>query len=547
MNYDETRDSEQLRLLTPAIDDFINRFQNHQPGASTCSRRTIFFFPGGMASQLARAKQKFVDNLSAPQTFDYKTVWITMDVLKGAARKLEMYRDNQGVFRDKGDHIIIANGSVNLAGATPHCKFIDWCANNSADLFVFNWDWRRRLDETVNFFVGKFLPFFQERVMAAGCTDPLASLVLVGHSFGGMIVNLILRGNDPAVTNMTHAITVGTPFYGYTGQAHRWFEGDEWVNGPLGVYKKEMIGVITSLPALYVLGLLDGPTYDGNKTDLGSDAKSPLASYPSMDATNGAQRADPYDPQPNGNLVRYPGNLGFNYYELEYAKLLSEKMAGPMDPALLKKFFHIRGVRAVADTAGAVTCGWIPSNFDPFINSSPIVDAPPMPGDNTQPAWTARLVTNDPSRCITVSGSDVSHMFLMNAAETLDAIGTILCGTGATQNSPDDSETATYEEAIQFVRWVNEPENARIKWPALDDPKLFEKLPERFKKNFVGIARRIIMDILKRPAPHRARPRRDTPSGKPATGNPLRSPAAKSKSEAAEAPARRPRANSGNK
>ena len=30
---------------------------------------------------------------------------------------------------------------------------------------------------------------------------------------------------------MTHAITVGTPFYGYPGQVRRWFEGEPYLTG----------------------------------------------------------------------------------------------------------------------------------------------------------------------------------------------------------------------------------------------------------------------------------------------------------------------------
>src|SRR5262249_24092482 len=228
--YDETRDSEHLRLLTPAIDAFIRQCQHPAATTSTCPRQTMFFFPGGIASSLARATQKFVDGVAAPQAFEYKPVWIAPNTFMGGARDLKMYRDSAGTFRDKGDRIIVADGAV-LLGYTPHQGLIDWCANNHVDLFVFPWDWRRRLDEAVKMFVGKCLPFVRARVLAAGCPDPLARFSLVGHSFGGMIVNLILRNNDPIVAHMTQAITVATPFYGSPGQVHRWFEGEPYLNG----------------------------------------------------------------------------------------------------------------------------------------------------------------------------------------------------------------------------------------------------------------------------------------------------------------------------
>jgi hypothetical protein len=48
MNYRDTRDSEQLRILDKSIDTFISGFH---PTA-----QTIIFFPGGLASRLLRAK-----------------------------------------------------------------------------------------------------------------------------------------------------------------------------------------------------------------------------------------------------------------------------------------------------------------------------------------------------------------------------------------------------------------------------------------------------------------------------------------------------------
>ena len=54
-SYEDTRDSEHLRLLTPAIDAFISRSRNPRPTTSPSPRRTVFFFAGGLATQLLRA------------------------------------------------------------------------------------------------------------------------------------------------------------------------------------------------------------------------------------------------------------------------------------------------------------------------------------------------------------------------------------------------------------------------------------------------------------------------------------------------------------
>ena len=209
--YAETRDDETLRLLTPAINAFIAQCHRPLSPTSTCPRQTVFFFPGGMASRLRRATAKFVDGAVGAQMFNYDTVWVTLLTPAGGARDLKMHRDSTGTFRDKGDYIIVADAALSLLNCTPHDGFIAWCAANNVDLFVFPWDWRRRLDETVTFFLHKFLPFFRASVQNAGCPDPLTRFALVGHSFGGMVANLLLRSNPPILANLTRVITVVTP------------------------------------------------------------------------------------------------------------------------------------------------------------------------------------------------------------------------------------------------------------------------------------------------------------------------------------------------
>jgi hypothetical protein len=530
--YDETRDSEQLNVLKPAIDDFIGRFQNPPATTSTCPRRTMFFFPGGMATQLSRARAKFVDGATALQTFQYDPVWLVGSTFLGGARDLKMYRDSAGTFRDKGSRIIVSDGIVSFFGSTPHDALIDWCADNHVDLFVVPWDWRRRLDETAEFFARKFLPFFQARVIAAGGPDPLASFVLVGHSFGGMVVNLILRDNDPMVANLTHAITVATPFYGYPGQMHRWFEGEKYLNGPLDVFKQDMMETIASLPGLYILHFLDEVTYNNSTNQAAltaGDPDFPLLSYPSMDATTPNRRADPYKPQTNGALVRYPVLTGFDGTELDYARLQFQLLASPMDPSQLEKFYNIRGVRTeadeetpISDTIGSVTWDWIATTFD-STDPSPIVDGASVPGDDTQPAWTARLATNDPSRCITVRGSDVQHMCMMNHALVMEAIETILCPKGAavSSSSTPAPSPVSDEDVVEFLRWMSANAEIVRQWTRLDDPKLRDSVPRKFRGIFDAIARRIMRDIMKRPGPKE----RTEPAAPPRTARAPKPPA----------------------
>ena len=537
--YGQTRDRETLRRLMPAIDAFSNRYKNPPPTTSPCPRRTLFLFPGGMASQLSRARRKFVDGLSAWQQFNYDTLWLSFGALfEGHAARMAMKRDISGVFRERDNHIIIADDVVNIFGLTPYDGFTAWCTQNNLDWFIFPWDWRRRLKDAAHFFVHVFLPAFRARVMAAGCPDPLATFVLVGHSFGGMVVNLLLRGNPPALANMTHAITVATPFYGYPSQVHRWFEGDVYVNGPFDAFRAQMMKTIASLPGLYTLQFLDAEMFDDPTTHsgLGSDPAFPLNDYPSKDATDSTRRADPYFPEANGAQVRYPGTTGFQWTELDYADLQIKYLASPMAPNLAKKFFNIRGVRTqgdgvtvISDTADRITWDWIDPTYNAS-NATPIVNTSSAPGDDTQPAWTTRLVTNDPARWITVKGSGLQHMFLMNEPGVLSALATILCGPGvimmSAENAPSQPEPASDEEVVQFMRWLSKQRGRIRQWPNAGDKDLRKEVPAEFRDKLPSLARRIMMDILKRPGPKgmwgREAPKARPAGRKPPGGRPRR-------------------------
>jgi len=509
LTYEETRDREHLRLITPAVDAFIERLRKPPANPAAGPRQTVFFFPGGLANQLMRATKKFRPGTTEPQTFDYEVLWLTEDVLeRGAGRHLKMRRDGTGVFRDSGDRIIVASGVI---WSELYNGFIDWCAANNLDLLVFDWDWRRRLEDAVAFFVRTFLPFFRARVLDAGLADPLASFSLVGHSFGGMVANLILRSNDPIVANLARVITVATPFYGYAGQLHCWFEGHYLVNGEDDVFKQEMMEVIASLPAPYTLHYLDEATYRATAAQAGlaGDPEFPLAAYPSTDATVGTALADAYNPGTNGSRVRYPGKTGFDLAELDYARLQLQQLAAPMPAHLAEKFFNIRGVTTESDgqtpkpnTKGNVTWDWISTSFD-ATDPSPIADGALVPGDDTQPAWTARLATNAPARCITVRDSTLDHMMLMKHPRTLDALGSILRAPGAAIRlpAPLPPEPASDADLVVFLRWLRA--RPRRKGPTLrfDDPALRDLVPAELRAQLPGITLRIVTDILKRPAP----------------------------------------------
>jgi hypothetical protein len=71
--YNATRESEQLRYLKVDIARFIQRYESKP---LTTGRRTLFLFPGGMGSQLLRARTPYQDD-GTPQTFQYDNYWLS--------------------------------------------------------------------------------------------------------------------------------------------------------------------------------------------------------------------------------------------------------------------------------------------------------------------------------------------------------------------------------------------------------------------------------------------------------------------------------------
>ena len=497
IGYHERRDQDQLEVYRRDIDDFIRAYQNALPSRD---RQTLFFFPGGMASQLWRSTKPFREGVPNPP-FRYDKMWLNLSSLLWRARKLGMEKDGAGLFRDKDNHIVVADGAVNLDGCTPHDGLIEWCRDNHVDLFVFNWDWRRRQEETARLFVREFWPLFKRRLKEEGIEQAAQNFSLLGHSFGGMIVNLILRGNDAGVARMLrYAITAATPFYGYPGQVHRWFEGEPLLNGDGKEEWVELIRVINSMPGLYVLHFLDYQTYQRDRAALEAD-EFPLTDYPSVDAETGVDR-DPWDQatDPRGR-VRYPEQtMGFHLAELKHALRVFRRMAAPLGD---KRFYNIRGVQVddegkpLHDTLSAVACGWIGEQFHPK-DGCPIANAKKkVPGDDTQPAWTARLASNDPARCITVRDKDVSHIFLLSNAAALRELAAILHVAPPPRHARSLPERASSGEFERFRAWLKEYGKRRsIKEPS--DQEILDVMPDDIRSNLPRIAPRIIEQLLKR-------------------------------------------------
>lgn len=403
MSYSETRDSEQLRYLQADIASFVLRYQSRP---ASPNRRTIFLFPGGMGTQLLRARTPYQPNGPDHQTFQYDPVWLTPSTFLGDALNLKMHQVD-GEYRDLNDQIIIPYGSVELFGLTPYTRFTLWCELNDLDWFFFGWDWRRRLEDTVDFFFDQFLPVFGQ-----ACPEALQQFVLIGHSFGGMVVTLMLQEANAALDNMTHAITVASPFYGYDGQIHRWFEGEPLLNH-LG--QMEIIKTISSFPGCYALPYLDHATYLANEAALSSE----LPAYPSRDFTNANQVVDPFNP----GLDRYPQNTDFSMSELARGLQVFQKVAaGPADQ-YIDRFFNIRGIQSQDGTTGSISWSALTGPNNP--DNTPIQNGVFVNGDGTQPAYTARLATLPAAQIFPVTG-DIDHMFLMEEDETHRCIAQIL-------------------------------------------------------------------------------------------------------------------------
>lgn len=315
------------------------------------------------------------------------------------------------------DKLIIPNGAaVDWFGINPYDRFIQWCEDDF-DWFVFGWDWRRRPEDTVSFFINRFLPVFQATVQQQTGDDPLADFVLIGHSFGGIIVNLLLQQNSTLLTTMTRGITVAAPFYGYDGQLHRWFKGEPYLNF-LG--RRRVIKIITSMPGCYVLPYLDLQTFATQGAALGADPQFPLNVYPSKDATNHTA-VDPFNPGPN----RYPTTTGFSMAELHRGQQTYWNIASGPSAGFRSRFYNLRGVQRPPDaTVGSVSWKLLQGVFNP--GSSPISVGPNVPGDGCQPAWSARLATLPANHVRTVMSKNIDHMFMMEDDETHRQLARVL-------------------------------------------------------------------------------------------------------------------------
>ena len=195
MTYQTERDAEQLAtLMTKSLISFLaTRVISRTPIA-----KPSFCSPAEWAhSSCGPARQSRTGRL----TF---TIWCgsTARIICGAAAHLRMQGDI-----DFDGQFVIADGPVNFPPLTPYEGFINKCNQQQIDYLIFGWDWRRDLCLTADFFLDVFMPLFKQRV-AGLQPSPLQHLSLVGHSFGGMLIKLILnRTNNSSVRQLKSAVT----------------------------------------------------------------------------------------------------------------------------------------------------------------------------------------------------------------------------------------------------------------------------------------------------------------------------------------------------
>src|SRR5262249_53743945 len=145
--------------LQKSIDKFVTSLTQNDVGPS--SRRTIILFPGGMGSRLRRGN--IADNgLGAPPAEDFDTAWLTPETFL-SVDNLQMMGDV-----DYENKYVIARGAIELCGLSPYEKFGHWCEANQFDLYIFGYDWRRRPEHSVRFFLDVFLPEVSARVSTKG-------------------------------------------------------------------------------------------------------------------------------------------------------------------------------------------------------------------------------------------------------------------------------------------------------------------------------------------------------------------------------------------
>ncbi len=395
MDYVALRTAEQMRLLEPALNQFVQQFDSAAP--------TIFFLPGGMASALVQATQS-VDQATPP--YSYETLWIAPALFCGGVDGMRM----NGA-EDANRRMTLPSGVIGFDGVAPYDNFERWCRQRTVpfNYLLLSWDWRLPLQSSVDFFTTSLLPRLVTLLQARGVDLSQTEYYLIGHSFGGQVVKLMLNKAGKFVTGLRRAITVATPFYGYGTSEHFYFSGFKYLNP---FYPKSYLSaLIATLTGPYVLMFLQENEYATVGTALSQDPNYPFADYPSLDAAQ-ATEVDPYVLDPD----RYPPWMDAT--ALTAAAAARAALTKALPQATKAKLHHVRGIttqsgKPVAQTIVGQTWSTIAAGYDPDTAADPIANPHGGPGDNVVPAWSARLVDVPEANLHDVPGP-IDHMTLMD-------------------------------------------------------------------------------------------------------------------------------------
>ncbi len=430
--YGEVLEQAQLLQLHNAIESFLDSYAKNK---NNPEQRTFIFFPGGMGSELVRAGIPFDPLLGAGQ-YNFQTLWVDFWklIVDDDALLLQM-NGNQ----DSGNQFVVSDGPLKYCGKNFYEGLVTWCNANNLDLLMVGWDFRRDATWNVDFFLQTLIPAVQARATARGLNqDVFQNAVLVGHSFGGMLVKWILnRYTHPFCQKLRQAITVATPFYGSAGQVERLFVSMSPLTPP-HYDLDEITKTISTLPGPYSLYFLDAATYGIYGSQLKADKDFPLKNYPCVDKSHPNVAVDPYQPPAanpqNPNLYRYPikGQSAGNDWSwfagyLAQGLLDYQALATPLDKSVRSKLHNIRGVQT---TKGAIapqtnvgySWGWYDVTRPRLPQATSVIQMTAGAGDTVVPAWSARLVTQDPPNIHTIRGDKdgkgskpaLEHMTLMD-------------------------------------------------------------------------------------------------------------------------------------
>lgn len=412
--YEDRLIAEQLRIMDKPIEAFLDSYALNR---NDPDRKTVLFFPGGLASELVRAKLPFDRGVS-----EWDTLWVDLFevFVREGALALQM-NGNQ----DSEQRLIVPSGPLQSCVINPYDDFIEWCRASQIALLTVPWDFRRSADWNVNYFLGTLVPEIERRAANRGWRpgEPLNGATMIGHSFGGMLVKWILNEHEHSFCkNLGLAITVGAPFYGTASQIERLYRSEPELAPPL-YDLAEITKVISTMPGGYSLFFLDAQTYDTYGLELSQDEEEGCAldRYPSFDADDPTVRVDPYvfqrnHPQDQGR-GRFPivdANGDWTWFESYLAQGQNEfrRLVMELHDSVRGKLHNIRGVQLrdgnlAAETKIMHRWGWYTFNGG---DRDSVIESYGGAGDGVIPAWSARLVTQPQENVHTIRGEIDEHL-----------------------------------------------------------------------------------------------------------------------------------------